>query len=558
MSQRIISVAVAALFATQATSAWIALEGRLLTDVLADYEAAGYAFLYSSDLVKRDTLLTVDPPGEQPAERLRKALQAIGLDLTTTPGSTALRIVLGELTAPSKQVVRNEATPRIEELLVTSRYILKKSVAGTQHTLGADELNAIPELGDDALRAANHLPGVSTIGVSAKPHIRGGLQDEMLVLFNNVELLEPFHLKDFQSVFSGFNPSLIKSIDVYTGGFPARYGDRMSGVVEIFPADRPEGLGGELTLSLLTSAVAMYSTIADQGDWAVSARRGNLDLVTKQVNPTLGTPSYSDFYAQIRADVGARTDIEAGAIYYDDDIVLKDLTDLTGEIAESRYRNTYGWLQMHREWSDHVNSSTVLSYGKIQHDRQGYLNDPEPEEGSGVLSDDRQFELLSLTHHTTIDTSADVAFEAGGRLSPIHRCPATRCCSAYTRLQSCRVRWRCGTSASTLHNPGRSAPRDSHWRELPPADRAVSAPCSHHRARIDRSAGRCVLHRIQRRLLPANPGQEGPARGWICDSCSSSYNLPIDADKLKAVHFTLAPPAEIHGDPAGSPRPLHC
>ena len=83
--------------------------------------------------------------------------------------------------------------PRIEEVIVvSSRYALRGGERASQHSIDAYEVDAVPELGDDALRVANHLPGAASIGLSAQPHFRGGLRDETLVLFNGVELLEPF------------------------------------------------------------------------------------------------------------------------------------------------------------------------------------------------------------------------------------------------------------------------------------------------------------------------------------------------------------------------------
>ena len=142
------------------------------------------------------------------------------------------------------------------------------------HTLTSQDFEKIPEFGDDALRIANHLPGTASLGLSARPYVRGGLQDETLVLFNDVELLEPFHLKDFQSVFSGFNPSVIESVDVYTGGFPVRYGDRMSGVMDIAPSGAAGGFGADLMISFLTASAAAGGNDGERSRVPGPSRRG--------------------------------------------------------------------------------------------------------------------------------------------------------------------------------------------------------------------------------------------------------------------------------------------
>lgn len=309
------------------------------------------------------------------------------------------------------------ATQIDEVVVVSSRYALKGRDRTDKHTLDNNQLETIPSLGEDAVRAAIHIPGMASVGLSAKPHIRGGLQDELLVLFNNVELLEPFHLKDFQSVFSGLNPSLIKSIDVYTGGFPARYGDRMSGVMDIDTTDGHSGFGGELTISLLnTSATLFGSTGGGRGEWVVSGRRGNLDIVTKQINDTVGDPAYSDWYGQFLWEVDARTELDVGMIVYNDDIELRDF-DTDGEIANSRYRNAYGWLAFHRSWSDIVDSSTLLSAGSIKHDRDGTLSDEDLDNGEAFVEDQREFRVFSLAHDMRFSWSEAMHLEAGARLN---------------------------------------------------------------------------------------------------------------------------------------------
>lgn len=471
-----------------AVQAGAAQAARPLIEVLEAYEAEGFAFIYSSDLVRPTTEIEFDPSGGLSIPALQSALRDIGLGLKRSEGAngeitwlvvldetaesperiegritdaasgvplagvrveiagylvytdSAGRFQLPAEAGPPLQVSRAGYQPvevslddrldevleisltaenRLEEVVVvSSRYALERTEGASVHTLTAHDLESIPEFGDDALRAANHLPGTATIGLSARPYIRGGLQDETLVLFNNVELLEPFHLKDFQSVFSGFNPSLVKSVDVYTGGFPVRYGDRMSGVMDIKPADDISGLGFDVMISFLTASVAVVGTTHEgRGSWALSARRGNLDLVLDVLDPSAGNPSYSDYFGSYQFELNSTTTLEAGFIYYDDDVELKDLDEGDGELAHSVYQNGYGWLQLHRDWSERMTSTTVFSYGSIRHDRDGFINDEDLEEGSSSLVDQRKFRLWHLGHRQQLLASEALSLEFGGRLN---------------------------------------------------------------------------------------------------------------------------------------------
>lgn len=308
--------------------------------------------------------------------------------------------------------------PAMDEIVVvSSRYNLRSDSRTSNHVLDLELIDSLPSLGSDPLRITQHLPGMASIGVSAKPHIRGGLQDELLVLFNNVELLEPFHLRDFQNVFSTFNPSLIHSIDVYAGGFPARYGDRMSGVMDIAPAETYTSQNGELGLSLLNTSALLHGQIEDnRGDWTISARRGNLDIVTRKINSSVGTPSYSDWLAQIRYAIDPATDLDVGILGYTDDIELRDF-DIDGEIANSRYDNLYLWAQLHTQWATNLTGSSLFSVGRIDHRRDGTLTDEDPDNGSAFVEDRRDFTTIAIGQTFQYVPKDDLLAEFGARLS---------------------------------------------------------------------------------------------------------------------------------------------
>ena len=305
----------------------------------------------------------------------------------------------------------------LEEMVVVSSRYAVADVKTRAHRVDQKLLNTLPSLGEDPIRITSYLPGMAGVGVSAKPYIRGGDQDELLVLFNNVELLEPFHLRDFQSIFSTFNPSTINQIDIYTGGFPIRYGDRMSGVMDIEPGTTRDDSRGEIGLSLLNVSGLLSGSIDDgRGDWVVSARRGNLDLVTKEVNSTVGDPSYSDGFSQLRYELSANTEMDVGALFYNDDIELSDF-DEDGEMATSKYRNTYAWAQI-RHAFDNRSEGWVLGYlGTIDHNREGILIDEDLDNGLATVDDDRAIELFTVNGSYSRRENENLSWQIGARLS---------------------------------------------------------------------------------------------------------------------------------------------
>ncbi len=137
-------------------------------------------------------------------------------------------------------------------------------------------------------------------------YLRGGTADETLVRFDDLRLYNPYHLKDFFSVFSTIDPGIVSDIRIYTGGFPVAFGDRSSGVVDIAPRLPGAKFQGQAVASLLTAGVALDGSFDDgAGDWAVAARRGNMDLYFNLVDSPLGEPQYHDLYGH--AGTGSMT-----------------------------------------------------------------------------------------------------------------------------------------------------------------------------------------------------------------------------------------------------------
>lgn len=264
----------------------------------------------------------------------------------------------------------------LESVIVTGtrhRLATQKNGDGA-HALQAEDMQMIPAIGGDALRIVARLPGMSSAGVSAKPHIRGGAKDEMLILNDGVELIEPFHLADFQSIFSAINSNTVESVDFYTGGFPARYGNRMSGVMDISTRSNIEQAETRLGASLYSSSFSTQGS--DLGNnWLVSARRGNLSDVLKQVNSKLGEPKFSDAYARFSFPVNwfQHSTFSINALWSADDIRLSaDERD-----AFSRIDNHYAWAKLETTLSDTVQGRTVLSATRVNKRKRASIAEPE-------------------------------------------------------------------------------------------------------------------------------------------------------------------------------------
>ncbi len=126
------------------------------------------------------------------------------------------------------------------------------------------ELQQIPTLGakPDVMKSIQLLPGISSpYEGSSLISVRGGNPGENLYLFDNVAVIYVNHLGGFMSV---FNPDMINNIDVYKGGFPSRYGGRLSSIMDI--AQR-EGNPNTLSSSLSIGGTDMTFTVEGPADF---------------------------------------------------------------------------------------------------------------------------------------------------------------------------------------------------------------------------------------------------------------------------------------------------
>jgi len=95
-----------------------------------------------------------------------------------------------------------------------------------------EQLATLPSIGEiDIFRSLQYLPGISGVtDGSSGLYVRGGTPDQNLVLFDGMTI---YHVDHFFGFFSAFNADAVKNVQVYKGGYPARYGGRLSSVVNL-------------------------------------------------------------------------------------------------------------------------------------------------------------------------------------------------------------------------------------------------------------------------------------------------------------------------------------
>lgn len=132
----------------------------------------------------------------------------------------------------------------------------------------------------DVLRALQLMPGVQGGKEgSSGIHVRGGSPDQNLILLNDIPLYYVNHIGGYVSV---FNPDALKSVELYKGGFPARYGGRLSSVLDLKMKDgNMVDFSGNITAGIISSKLTFEGPIRkDRTSFMISARRSLFDIIT--------------------------------------------------------------------------------------------------------------------------------------------------------------------------------------------------------------------------------------------------------------------------------------
>lgn len=406
--------------------------GRRVQDVLEELRTQQLAFIYNTQLVPNELVVRAEPRSPPGLALAIEVLAQHGLELLrVAPGSYAVVRRHAPVQAQDDEQSLAAEHPQIEEVVVsTSRYALASEGAAPRMLISQQEIGALPRLGDETLRAVQRLPGAAGNGISGLAAIRGGEPGETLILLDGVQLFEPFHLKNFFSPVSLLDSRMIAEMDVYSGGFNARYGTRISAVVDaksIRPqADRYYELGASL---FHTSALASHRFADGDGQLLISGRRSNLDQVAEAANLDFGEPRYFDAFSRLDYALSPATRVSANYLGSRDKITARRPS--RGESAHTEYRNNYAWVSVEHDWSDYATTRAIGSFTDVTNIRSGRID--QIGRIAGSVDDERAFHIASLQLDGTIemgrflniwgvtakqlsasyDYRSDVRFEAG-------------------------------------------------------------------------------------------------------------------------------------------------
>lgn len=148
--------------------------------------------------------------------------------------------------------------------------------------------------------------------LTSQYNVRGGNYDENLVYVNDFEIYRPFLVRSGQQEGLSFiNSDLVSGVSFSIGGFQAKYGDKMSSVLDI-TYKRPKEFGGGAMLSLLGASAHLEGATRDQKFTFLIGLRHKSNQYLLQSQPTKGVynPSFTDFQALINYQISKKWEVE--------------------------------------------------------------------------------------------------------------------------------------------------------------------------------------------------------------------------------------------------------
>ncbi len=207
-----------------------------------------------------------------------------------------------------KEIVMPEQNLELAEIVVKEQ----RRNGGNLTSIDPRVINIIPNASGALETMLKTLPGVSSNNeLSSQYTVRGGNFDENLVYVNDVEVYRPFLVRSGQQEGLSFiNSDMVSTIDFSAGGFNAKYGDKMSSVLDI-KYKKPSDFKGSATASML-GASAHFEDVALKGKLShISGIRykTNRYLLGSLDEQGEYNPNFLDFQTYISYQVSEKLDV---------------------------------------------------------------------------------------------------------------------------------------------------------------------------------------------------------------------------------------------------------
>lgn len=274
-----------------------------------------------------------------------------------------------ELSGDMSLNVELEDAQLLEEVVVTGERTPMLSRSSQMSTIQVPiaQVQKIPALlGEkDVLKVLQLLPGVQSGSEgSSGLYVRGGGPDQNLLILDDAPVYNASHLFGFFSIFNG---DAIKNVNLTKGGFPARYGGRLSSVLDMSMKDgNKERFAGDIGIGLISSRLTLEAPIVkDKSSFIISGRRTYIDLLTRPLMPENAKLGYFfyDLNMKINYDFGQKDKLYLSGYFGRDKFYFRD-KESSGEVFKGglHWGNATATLRWNHLFTDKIFSNTSLIF----------------------------------------------------------------------------------------------------------------------------------------------------------------------------------------------------
>ncbi len=273
----------------------------------------------------------------------------------------------------------------LSEVVVTSKGLAPSAHAISNNAMAIplSEMAKLPSLGgeEDLLRTVNLLAGVQsgTDGFGGF-NVRGGSLDQNLILLDGVAVYNASHLG---GLFSIFNSSAIKSAQLYKGNFPARFGGRLSSVLDVRTKEgNQRNFAGEVSAGLIAIKGAVEGPIVqDKSSYFFSMRRSIFDAflrpISRKIKKNKGDTgltdhTFLDLNGKVNFYLGEKDQLFLSVYHGNDRFSDANLSTFNGpdfrtigHNQDLNWGNTIGVLRWNHLFSDRLFANTTLNFSKF-------------------------------------------------------------------------------------------------------------------------------------------------------------------------------------------------
>lgn len=273
-------------------------------------------------------------------------------------------------TTDAKSITKR--TIEIEEVEVSARLRNVNVLSGsTGISVDVREIKMLPNIigESDPFKALQYMGGVSQAGEgNSGLYVRGGNNDQNLILLNGSLIQNPTHVL---GLFSVFNPDIVEKMRFIKSGIPAEYGGRLASVVDIGTINNPiEKFKLDGSVGLISSRLSIQTPVSEKLSVYGSFRTSYINTIILPVLNKIGIDSaltrnrfgFFDANAGAILRINDKTKISSHFYYGEDNIVIKEVQKYQFLDNAVRWNNLSGNVQLSHIFNENLSMTHLLGY----------------------------------------------------------------------------------------------------------------------------------------------------------------------------------------------------